>query len=167
MNDNNKKDIIFLENFFKKNKDNALKIKQPIKINNFDIFEEEEKVEKPRRKSTQKLRSVNNTYGVIQKKYNIVKESTIFQELDTKKSFHLLSNLKNHYKNFLFDTISRNKSLNNEKYNTTRNDNYLRQKSSLNLSDQYEIKLKNVRKIKYNLFIYIKYLYRMKYIDLY
>ena len=144
MNDDNKKSVIFLETFFKKNKDNPLKIKQPIRIKNYNIFgKEEEKIEEPKRKSSQKLRSVNNSFGVIQKKYNIVKESTIFQELDTKKSFQLLSNLKHHYKNYLYNTIIRNKSL-NTKCNTARNDIYIRQKSTMNINDQFDIKLKNV-----------------------
>ena len=95
MNDDNKKSVIFLETFFKKNKDNPLKIKQPIRIKNYNIFgKEEEKIEEPKRKSSQKLRSVNNSFGVIQKKYNIVKESTIFQELDTKKKFSIIIKFK-------------------------------------------------------------------------
>ena len=153
MDDENKKDLLFLENFFKKNKNNMLSIKQPTHINNFDIFEEEEKVEQPKRKNSHKLRIINNTYGVIQKKYNIVKESTIFQEIDKRKNIHLLSNLKNHYKNYLYETITRQKSLKNPRFNSTRNNTLIRQKSTLNINDIYESKLKNVSKIQ--LLIYI------------
>ena len=147
MDDDSKKNLIFLENFFKRNKDNVLNIRQPTQVNNFDIFEEEEKVEKPKRNSSQKLKTINNTYGVIQRKYNIVKESTIFQELDKRKNFSLITNLKNHYKNYLYDSISKQKSLKNPIFNTARNDNFIRKKSTININDIYESKLKNVSKI--------------------
>ena len=148
MNDDNKRDIIFLENFFKRQKDYPLKIKQPKQINNYDIFgKEEEKIEKPKRNSSQKLRSVNNnSYGVIHRKYNIIKESTVFEELDTKKSFDIIANIKNNYKNNLYQTISLKTSLNSIKYNSARNNNILRQKSIQNINNQYEIKIKNVSK---------------------
>ena len=152
MNNDSNKNIIFLENFLKKNKEYDLKIKQPIQLKSYDIFGEEEKVEKPKRRSVQKLRAVNHSYGTIQKKYNIVKESTIFQELDTKKNFHLLTNLKYQYKNNLYNTIIKNNNLNNTnsifktniKTTNSRNVNTLTQKNSLNLTEQYEKKLKNV-----------------------
>jgi hypothetical protein len=150
MNNESKKNISFLENFFKKNKENTLKIMQPTHID-FDIFkeDEEEKLEEAKRNASQKLRSAN-TFGVIQKNYSIAKESTIFEELDSKKSFNILKDLQQRYKKNLFNTIIRNRSLNNQKFNSARNDNYnfIRKKSSVNLSEQYEIKLKNVRKIK-------------------
>jgi hypothetical protein len=150
MNNESKKNILFLENFFKKNKENTLKIMQPTHID-FDIFkeDEEEKLEEAKRNASQKLRSAN-TFGVIQKNYSIAKESTIFEELDSKKSFNILKDLQQRYKKNLFNTIIRNRSLNNQKFNSARNDNYnfIRKKSSVNLSEQYEIKLKNVRKIK-------------------
>ena len=156
MNDDDKKSIIFLENFFKKNKDNPLKIKQPIKITNYNILgKEEEKIEKSKRNVSEKIRSVNNNYGVIHKKYSIVKESTIFQQLDTKKSFLLLSNLKHHYKNYLYNSLIRNKSLNISKLNSARNNNYIRQKNTLNVNDLYTIKLNNVSIININLLINI------------
>lgn len=151
MNNESKKNILFLENFFKKNKEHTLKIKQPTHIN-FDIFKEneEEKLEEAKRNPSEKLRSAN-MLGVIQKNYSIVKESTIFKEFDSKKSFNLLKDLQQRYKNNLFNTIIRNRSLNNQKFNSARNDNYnyIRQKSSINLNEQYEMKLKNVRIILY------------------
>ena len=146
MNDDNKNTISFLENFFKKNKDNPLKIKQPIKITYYNILgNEEEKIEKSKRNVSLNIRSVNNNYGVIHKKYSIVKESTIFQQLDSKKSFQLLSNLKHHYKNYLYNSLMRNKSL-----NTARNGIYIHQKNTLNVNDLYKIKLNNVSIIKIN-----------------
>ena len=157
MDDDSKKNLIFLENFFKRKKDNVLNIRQPAQVNNFDIFEEEEKVEKPKRKNSQKLKTINNTYGVIQRKYNIVKESTIFQELDKTKNFNLITNLKNHYKNYLYDSISKQKSLKNSMFRTARNDNFIRQKSTININDIYESKLKNVSKIIiFNNILYIE-----------
>ena len=152
MNNDSNKNIIFLEKFFKKNKEYDLKIKQPIQLKNYDIFVEEEKVEKRKRNSVQKLRAVKNSYGAIQRKYNIVKESTIFQELDTKKNFHLLTNLKYQYKNYLYNTAIKNNNLNNSNsaINTninnivSRNGNTFTQKNSLNKTEQYEKKLKNV-----------------------
>ena len=172
MNNESKKNISFLENFFKKNKENTLKIMQPTHID-FDIFkeDEEEKLEEAKRNASQKLRSAN-TFGVIQKNYSIAKESTIFEELDSKKSFNILKDLQQRYKKNLFNTIIRNRSLNNQKFNSARNDNYnfMRKKSSVNLSEQYEMKLKNVRKIKI-IIIYnnsnIYFIYRMKYKDLF
>ena len=146
MNNESKQNILFLENFFKKNKENTLKIMQPTHIN-FDIFkeDEEEKLEEAKRNASQKLRSAN-MFGVIQKNYSIVKESTIFEELDSKKSFNVLKDLQKRYKNNLFNTIIRNRTLNNQKFNSARNDNYnfIRQKSSININEQYEMKLKNV-----------------------
>ena len=172
MNNESKKNILFLENFFKKNKENTLKIMQPTHID-FDIFkeDEEEKLEEAKRNASQKLRSAN-TFGVIQKNYSIAKESTIFEELDSKKSFNILKDLQQSYKKNLFNSIIRNRSLNNQKFNSARNDNYnfMRKKSSVNLSDQYEMKLKNVRKIKI-IIIYnnsnIYFIYSMKYKDLF
>jgi len=146
MNNESKQNILFLENFFKKNKENTLKIMQPTHIN-FDIFKEneEEKLEEAKRNASQKLRS-NNMFGVIQKNYSIAKESTIFEELDSKKSFNVLKDLQQRYKNNLFNIIIRNRTLNNQKFNSARNDNYnfIRQKSSININEQYEMKLKNV-----------------------
>ena len=172
MNNESKKNILFLENFFKKNKENTLKIMQPTHIT-FDIFkeDEEEKIEEAKRNASQKLRSAN-TFGVIQKNYSIAKESTIFEELDSKKSFNILKDLQQRYKKNLFNIIIRNRSLNNQKFNSARNDNdnFMRKKSSVNLSQQYEMKLKDVRKIKI-IIIYnnsnIYFIYRMKYKDLF
>ena len=172
MNNESKKNISFLENFFKKNKENTLKIMQPTHID-FDIFkeDEEEKIEEAKRNASQKLRSAN-MFGVIQKNYTIDKESTIFEELDSKKSFNIVKTLQQHYKNNLFNIITRNRSLNNQKFNSARNDNYnfLRKKSSANLNEQYEMKLKSVRIIKI-IIIYknsnIYFIYRMKYKDLF
>ena len=172
MNNESKKNISFLENFFKKNKENTLKIMQPTHID-FDIFkeDEEEKLEEAKRNASQKLRSAN-TFGVIQKNYSIAKESTIFEELDSKKSFNILKDLQQRYKKNLFNIIIRNRSLNNQKFNSARNDNhnFKRKKSSVNLTEQYEMKLKNVRKIKI-IIIYnnsnIYFIYRMKYKDLF
>lgn len=160
MNNESKKNILFLENFFKKNKENTLKIMQPTHIN-FDIFkeDEEEKLEEAKRNSIQKLRSTN-MFGVIHKNYSIAKESTIFEEIDSKKSFNILKDLQQRYKNNLFNTIMRNRSLNNQKFNSARNDsyNFIRQKSTINLNEQYEMKLKNVSIIKITL-IYMNFKY--------
>lgn len=160
MNNESKKNILFLENFFKKNKENTLKIMQPIHIN-FDIFkqDEEEKLEEAKRNASQKLRSTN-MFGVIHKNYSIAKESTIFEEIDSKKSFNILKDLQQRYKNNLFNTIMRNRSLNNQKFNSARNDsyNFIRQKSTINLNEQYEMKLKNVSIIKITL-IYMNFKY--------
>jgi hypothetical protein len=146
MNEENKKNIIFLQNFFNKNKDTPLIIKQPKQTKFYDIFGKEEgKTEKIKRNGSQKLKSVNNSFGVKYKKYNIIKESAIFQEIDTKKSFNNISNFKNNYKNYLYNIIIQNKSLNTTKFNSERNDNFIRQKSTLNINTLYEIKLKNVR----------------------
>ena len=146
MNEENKKNIIFLQNFFNKNKDTPLIIKQPKQTKFYDIFGKEEgKTEKIKRNGSQKLKSVNNSFGVKYKKYNIIKESAIFQEIDTKKSFNNISNFKNNYKNYLYNIIIQNKSLNSTKFNSERNDNFIRQKSTLNINTLYEIKLKNVR----------------------
>lgn len=160
MNNESKKNILFLENFFKKNKENTLKIMQPTHIN-FDIFkeDEEEKLEEAKRNASQKLRSTN-MFGVIYKNYSIAKESTIFEEIDSKKSFNILKDLQQRYKNNLFNTIMRNRSLNNQKFNSARNDsyNFIRQKSTINLNEQYEMKLKNVSIIKITL-IYMNFKY--------
>jgi len=160
MNNESKKNILFLENFFKKNKENTLKIMQPTHIN-FDIFkeDEEEKLEEAKRNASQKLRSTN-MFGVIHKNYSIAKESTIFEEIDSKKSFNILKDLQQRYKNNLFNTIMRNRSLNNQKFNSARNDsyNFIRQKSTINLNEQYEMKLKNVSIIKITL-IYMNFKY--------
>ena len=146
MNEENKKNIIFLQNFFNKNKDTPIIIKQPKQTKFYDIFGKEKgKAEKIKRNGSQKLKSVNNSFGVKYKKYNIIKESTIFQEIDTKKSFNNISNFKNNYKNYLYNIIIQNKSLNSTKFNSERNDNFIRQKSTLNINTLYEIKLKNVR----------------------
>ena len=160
MNNESKKNILFLVNFFKKNKENTLKIMQPTHIN-FDIFkeDEEEKLEEAKRNASQKLRSTN-MFGVIHKNYSIAKESTIFEEIDSKKSFNILKDLQQRYKNNLFNTIMRNRSLNNQKFNSARNDsyNFIRQKSTINLNEQYEMKLKNVSIIKITL-IYMNFKY--------
>ena len=147
MNENNKRKLIFLEQFFKNNKDNPIKISQPKQIKNYDIFGkiEEEKTVKSK-KSSQKLKSVNS-YSVTRRKYNILRESTIFQEIDTQKSFQQITTIKNNYKNNLLKSISVKNSIINIKYNSSRNENifYLKQKSSFNLNAQYEAKLNNVR----------------------
>ena len=148
MNENNKRNLIFLEKFFKNDKDNPIKICQPKQIRDYDIFgkKEEEKIEKPKSLASQKLKSVNS-YSVIQRKYNIIKESTVFQEIDTQKSFQQITTIKNKYKNNLLKSATVKNSINNIKYNSARNDNntFLRHKSSFNLNTQYEAKLNNVR----------------------
>ena len=152
MNENNKRNLIFLEKFFKNDKDNPIKICQPKQIRDYDIFgkKEEEKIEKPKSLASQKLRSVNS-YSVNQRKYNIIKESIVFQEIDTKKSFEHITTIKNKYKNNLLKSATVKTSINNIKFNSARNDNnfFLRQKSSFNLNTHYEAKLKNVRIKKY------------------
>ena len=146
MDEENKKNIAFLENFFKINKNTPIIIKQPKQIGNYDFFgkKEEEKIERPKRNSSQKLCSINKINSVIRKQYNIIKESTIFKEEDSKKSFKAISNLKNHYKNYLYNTIIKNKSLNSTKFNSARVDNYNRQKTMINLNEIYQKKLANV-----------------------
>ena len=148
MNENNKRNLIFLEKFFKNDKDNPIKICQPKQIRDYDIFgkKEEEKIVKPKSHGSQKLKSVNS-YSVIQRKYNIIKESTVFQEIDTQKSFQQITTIKNKYKNNLLKSATVKNSINNIKYNSARNDNntFLRHKSSFNLNTQYEAKLNNVR----------------------
>lgn len=148
MNENNKRNLIFLEKFFKNDKDNPIKISQPKQIRDYDIFgkKEEEKIEKPKSHGSQKLKSVNS-YSVIQRKYNIIKESTVFQEIDTTKSFQQITTIKNKYKNNLLKSAIVKNSIHNIKYNSARNDNnfFLRQKSSFNLNTHYESKLNNVR----------------------
>jgi hypothetical protein len=146
MDDENRKKIIFLENFFKSNKNGPLILKQPKQIGNFDLFgeKEDEKIEKPKKNSIQRFYSVNNNANFVIKKYNIIKESTIFKEDDSKKSFKAISNFKNHYKDYLFNIIKKNTNFSNTKFNTARIDNYFRQKSMLDINERYQEKLKNV-----------------------
>ena len=155
MNNGSLRNIIFLENFIKRSKENTLKIRQPTHVRDFDIFAENEKIEYPKKKSVQKFRTMNDSFGVIQKKYDIVRESTIFKELDSKKNFNIITNLKKYYNKFLFNSINRNKPFNNPIINSARieNNNYIHQKSTLNINEQYEMKLKNVSLNKFNYFI--------------
>lgn len=169
MSDDNLRNVLFLENFFKKSKENTLKIRQPMNVEEFDIFGEEEKIAYPKKTSCQKLRVSNNFSGVIQKKYDIVKESTIFRDIDSKKSFHDIKALKQHYNNYLYNSIVRNKTFSNPKFNSSRaeNYNYIKKKSIININEQLEIKLKNVSLFILYYHFHIIFLFRMKYKDLF
>ena len=89
MSDDNLRNVLFLENFFKKSKENTLKIRQPMNVEEFDIFGEEEKIAYPK-----------------------------------KKSFHDIKALKQHYNNYLYNSIVRNKTFSNPKFNSSRAENY-------------------------------------------
>lgn len=151
MNDEDKNSVLFLENFLKKTKGDKIQIKQPNKIIYKDIFEEEEKEtnkENKTFKNKDKLKSVKKSNLFKIKKYNIIKESLVFQELDTKKSLVNISNTKDEYNNYLFNNMIKNdKNNSNQKILYTKKIEFIRKKSTINLNELYENKIKNVRNI--------------------
>lgn len=151
MNDEDKNSVLFLENFLKKTKGDKIQIKQPNKIIYKDIFEEEEKEtnkENKTFKNKDKLKSVKKPNLVKIKKYNIIKESLVFQELDSKKSLVNISNTKDEYNNYLFNNMIKNdKNNSNQQILYTKKIEFIRKKSTINLNELYENKIKNVRNI--------------------
>ena len=151
MNDEDKNSVLFLENFLKKTKGDKIQIKQPNKIIYKDIFEEEEKEtnkENKTFKNKDKLKSVKKSNLVKIKKYNIIKESLVFQELDSKKSLVNISNTKDEYNNYLFNNMIKNdKNNTNQQILYTKKIEFIRKKSTINLNELYENKIKNVRNI--------------------
>jgi hypothetical protein len=151
MNDEDKNSVLFLENFLKKTKGDKIQIKQPNKIIYKDIFEEEEKEtnkENKTFKNKDKLKSVKKSNLVKIKKYNIIKESLVFQELDSKKSLVNISNTKDEYDNYLFNNMIKNdKNNSNQQILYTKKIEFIRKKSTINLNELYENKIKNVRNI--------------------
>ena len=159
MNEEDKKGIITLENFLKKTKGDKIQIKQPIKLEYQDIFNDEEKDKTldnknkkvVNNKNISKSKKYNNNF-IKTKKYNIVKESIVFQELDAKKSISNISNSKEEFSNSLYNSMINNNKLNfSENFIYNKKTDYIRRKSTINLEKLYELKLKNVRKV------YIKY----------
>ena len=153
MDDEDRKSVLALENFIKKTKGNKIQIRQPIKIKYQDIFNEEEKdnsIEKKIQKNKDKLRSTNRPNFIKIKKYNVIKESIVFKELDSKKSLLNLSNNKDEYNNFLFDSLKNNNKINSKDILYSKNSEFLRKKSTINFNDLYESKLNNVRNIYIN-----------------
>ena len=151
MNDEDKKDILLLENFIKKTKSDKIQIKQPLKIKYHDIFNNDDKdstIEKKSLKSKDILRA-KRTNLTKTKKYNIIKESIVFQELDSKKSIINISNAKDEYNNFLYNNLMKNSIINSnqEKLYTKKWTEFMRRKSTVNFNELYEMKLKNVRNI--------------------
>ena len=151
MNDEDKKDILLLENFIKKTKSDKIQIKQPLKIVYHDIFNNDDKdstIEKKCLKSKDILRA-KRTNLTKTKKYNIIKESIVFQELDSKKSIINISNAKDEYNNFLYNNLMKNSIINSnqEKLYTKKWTEFMRRKSTVNFNELYEMKLKNVRNI--------------------
>jgi hypothetical protein len=151
MNDEDKKDILLLENFIKKTKSDKIQIKQPLKIVYHDIFNNDDKdstIEKKSLKSKDILRA-KRTNLTKTKKYNIIKESIVFQELDSKKSIINISNAKDEYNNFLYNNLMKNSIINSnqEKLYTKKWTEFMRRKSTVNFNELYEMKLKNVRNI--------------------
>ena len=151
MNDEDKKDILLLENFIKKTKSDKIQIKQPLKIKYHDIFNNDDKdstIEKKSLKSNDILRA-KRTNLTKTKKYNIIKESIVFQELDSKKSIINISNAKDEYNNFLYNNLMKNSIINSnqEKLYTKKSTEFMRRKSTVNFNELYEMKLKNVRNI--------------------
>ena len=151
MNDEDKKDILLLENFIKKTKADKIQIKQPLKIIYHDIFNNDDKdstIEKKSLKSKDILRAKRPNLAKT-KKYNIIKESIVFQELDSKKSIINISNAKDEYNNFLYNNLMKNSIINSnqEKLYTKKWTEFMRRKSTVNFNELYEMKLKNVRNI--------------------
>ena len=159
MNEEDKKSIIAFENFLKKTKGDKIQIKQPIKIEYQDIFSDEEKDKTLDNKNKKVINNKNilkskkyNNNFIKTKKYNIVKESIVFQELDAKKSISNISNSKEEFSNSLYNSMINNNKLNfSENFIYNKKTDYIRRKSTINLEQLYELKLKNVRKV------YIKY----------
>ena len=151
MNDEDKNSVLFLENFLKKTKGDKIQIKQPNKIIYKDIFEEEEKEtnkENKTFKNKDKLKSVKKSNLFKIKKYNIIKESLVFQELDSKKSLVNISNTKDEYNNYLFNNMIKNDNNNSsQQILYTKKIEFIRKKSTINLNELYENKIKNVRNI--------------------
>lgn len=148
MNDEDRKSVLALENFIKKTKGNKIQIRQPIKIKYQDIFSEEEKdnsIERITPKNMDKLRATNRPNFIKIKKYNVIKESIVFKELDSKKSILNISNNKDEYNNFLFDSLMNNNKINSKEILYTKKTDYWRRKSTINYNELYESKLKNVR----------------------
>ena len=147
--------IITLENFLKKTKDNKIQIKQPIKLQYKDIFSDEEndntldKKEKKNLNNKIILKSKKNHNNIKSKKYNIVKESIVFQELDAKKSIANISSIKNEFNNnSLYSSMLNNNKINfSENLIYNKKTEFIRKKSSINFDQLYELKLKNVRKV--------------------
>ena len=151
MNDEDKKDILLLENFIKKTKSDKIQIKQPLKIVYHDIFNNDDKdstIEKKSLKSKDILRAKRPNLAKT-KKYNIIKESIVFQELDSKKSILNISNTKDEYNHFLYNSLMKNNIINSnqEKLYTKKWTEFMRRKSTVNFNELYEMKLKNVRNI--------------------
>ena len=160
MNDEDKKDILLLENFIKKTKSDKIQIKQPLKIKYHDIFNNDDKdstIEKKSLKNKDILRTKRPNM-IKTKKYNIIKESIVFQELDSKKSILNISNAKDEYNNFLYNNLMKNNIINSnqEKLYTRKSTEFMRKKSTVNLNELYESKLKNVRNM-YFILIYLFY----------
>ena len=149
MNDEDKNSVLFLENFLKKTKGDKIQIKQPNKIIYKDIFEEEEKEtnkENKTFKNKDKLKSLKKSNLFKIKKYNIIKESLVFQELDSKKSLVNISNTKDEYNNYLFNNMIKNDNNNSsQQILYTKKIEFIRKKSTINLNELYENKIKNVR----------------------
>lgn len=148
MNDEDRKSVLALENFIKKTKGNKIQIRQPIKIKYQDIFREEEKdnsIERITPKNMDKLRATNRPNFIKIKKYNVIKESIVFKELDSKKSILNISINKDEYNNFLFDSLMNNNKINSKEILYTKKTDYWRRKSTINYNELYESKLKNVR----------------------
>ena len=155
MNEDDQKAVIDLENFLKKTKGDKIEIKQPIKLKYNDVFNEEEKentIDKIENKNINKnkgiLRAPKQPNYIKVKKYNIVKESIVFQELDSKKSILNITNSKDEYNNLLFNSMNNNNQISfSQNIIQNKKSDYFRKKSSINFSELYEIKLKNVRTI--------------------
>ena len=156
MDEDDIKSIITLENFLKKTKDNKIQIKQPIKLEYKDIFSDEEndntldKKEKKNLNNKIILKSKkNHNNNNKSKKYNIVKESIVFQELDAKKSIANISSIKNEFNNnSLYSSMLNNNKINfSENLIYNKKTEFIRKKSSINFDQLYELKLKNVRKV--------------------
>ena len=153
MNEDDQKAVIDLENFLKKTKGDKIEIKQPIKLKYNDVFNEEEKentIDKIENKNINKnkgiLRAPKQPNYIKVKKYNIVKESIVFQELDSKKSILNITNSKDEYNNLLFNSMNNNNPISfSQNIIQNKKSDYFRKKSSINFNELYEIKLKNVR----------------------
>lgn len=160
MNEDDQKAVIDLENFLKKTKGDKIEIKQPIKLKYNDVFNEEEKentIDKIENKNINKnkgiLRAPKQPNYIKVKKYNIVKESIVFQELDSKKSILNITNSKDEYNNLLFNSMNNNNQISfSQNIIQNKKSDYFRKKSSINFNELYEMKLKNVRTI--NILIY-------------
>ena len=156
MNDDDKNSVLALENFLKKTKGNKIEIKQPIKIKYQDIFSNDEKdntldkIELKKTKSKEMLKSIKYPTPKFNKskKYNVIKESIVFQELDAKKSILNITNTKDEFNNLLYNSMINNNLINsNQNIILTKKTDYLRKKSTINFDELYESKLKNVRNI--------------------